>query len=104
MVFALFLDQHFHVIVQQAILEIHAKRASVNKFLEIPFLPDRIMVLLKNVAIMEIVQLSVTQNMPVHVTKVILAMIVNLGHVMQSTVSMVASNNNLGSFAIVSVL
>ena len=82
MAFALLSDQHFHAIVQPDILEIHAKQASAIKFLEIPYLPDLIMVPLKNVAIMEIVQLSVTPNMRAPVTKDILEMTVNLDHVM----------------------
>jgi len=55
MVFALLRDQRFHVIVQQDILAIHAKQASVTRFLAIPYLPDHTMGPLKNVAIMEIV-------------------------------------------------
>ena len=102
--FALLSDQHFHVIVQQGILEILAKQASATKFLEIPYLPDLIMVPLRNVAIMEIVLLSVIRNMRVPVTKVTLEMTVNLDHVMLSTVLMVASNNNQDLFATVSVL
>ena len=82
MAFALLSDQHFPAIVQPDILEILVKQASAIKFLEIPYLPDLIMVPLKNVAIMEIVQLSVTPNMRAPVTKDILEMTVNLDHVM----------------------
>ena len=82
MAFALLSDQHFHAIVQPDILEILVKQASAIKFLEILYLPDLIMVPLKNVVTMEIVQLSVTPNMPAPVTKDILEMTVNSDHVM----------------------
>ena len=62
------------------------------------------MVPLKNVAIMEIVQLSVTPNIRAPVTKDILEMTVNLDHVMLSIVLMVALNSNQDLFAIVYVL
>ena len=104
MAFALLSDQHFHVIVQLDILEIHARQASATKFLEIPYSPDLIMVLLKNVATMEIAPLSVTRNMLAPVTKDILEMTVNLDHVMLSTALMVALNSNQDLFAIVYVL
>lgn len=77
-----FLAQHFHAIVRQVTLATPVKQAFAIKFLAILYLLDLTMVLLKNVAIMGIVRLSVTQNMHVLVIKVTLVMIANLGRVM----------------------
>ena len=77
-----FLAQHFHAIVRQVTLATPVKPAFVIKSLAILYLLDLTMVLLKNVAIMEIVPLSVTQNMHVPVIKVTLVMIANLGRAM----------------------